>query len=172
MNDDGVRPVLTERRPRGLLRVLLRAPVLMYRARLGWLLGHRFLYLAHRGRATGRRRDVVLEVVRYDERAPEVIVVAAWGPRSDWYRNITASPALEVRVGHQRWLSPAHRVLESAELAVALQDYAGRHPRAWRALAPRMGLAGEMSEATARTAAERFPAVAFTPAGNAEAPEA
>lgn len=38
-------------RPRGLLRLLLRAPVALYRLRLGWLLGGRVLLLSHTGRA-------------------------------------------------------------------------------------------------------------------------
>jgi hypothetical protein len=33
------------------LRKLLRAPIWLYRARLGFLLGHRFVYVAHRGLA-------------------------------------------------------------------------------------------------------------------------
>lgn len=156
---------IVEHRPTGLLRAVLRAPVYLYRARLGRLLGKRFLYLAHRGRTSGQRRDVVLEVVRYDERTPEAVVVAAWGARSDWFRNITASPPLEVRVGRYRWLRPRHRVLDPAELAAVLADYARRHPRAWKALAPRIGVATEVSPTTARAAAERFPAVAFAPRG-------
>ena len=123
---------MVERRPSGLQRALLRAPVLLYRARLGWLLGRRFLYLAHRGRTSGRRRDTALEVVHYNERAPEAVVVAAWGARSDWYRNITASPPLEVRVGRRRWVCPRHRVLDAPELVAVVQDYWHRHPRGGR----------------------------------------
>lgn len=59
----------------------LRAPIWFYRARLGWLFGHRPLSIAHRGRRTPARG-----------RAPrpgraEVAVIAAWGLEPDWYRN-------------------------------------------------------------------------------------
>jgi hypothetical protein len=33
-------------------------PIWLYRARLGFLLGHRFVYVAHRGRVSGARREV------------------------------------------------------------------------------------------------------------------
>lgn len=49
---------LTDHQPRGALRLLLRTPIWLYRAELGWLAGHRLLYLAHRGRRTGARREV------------------------------------------------------------------------------------------------------------------
>lgn len=68
---------LTDRKPRGLLRFLLRAPIWLYRAGLGGLFGHRLIYIAHRGRRTGARREVVVETVRYDPAVPEAVVVAA-----------------------------------------------------------------------------------------------
>jgi len=67
---------LMDRKPTGLLRLLLRAPILLYRARAGWLLGHRFVYVAHRGRRTGARREVVVEVVCYLPAAPR----SPWWP--------------------------------------------------------------------------------------------
>ncbi|MGH3626024.1 MAG: hypothetical protein ACRDRL_01055, partial [Sciscionella sp.] len=49
----------------GMLRVrwFVRAPIWLYRARLGFLFGTRLLMLEHIGRTTGERRYVVLEVV-------------------------------------------------------------------------------------------------------------
>ena len=43
--------------------------------------------------------DVEFEVIRYDPESQESIVVSAWGEKADWYRNIQASPALEIRTG-------------------------------------------------------------------------
>jgi hypothetical protein len=50
------------------LRRLLRAPVYLYRWRLGWLLGRRFLLLIHVGHRTvghrtARQHETVLEIV-------------------------------------------------------------------------------------------------------------
>ena len=61
---------LIDHQPTGLLKHLLRAPIWLYRAGLGPLLGHRFVYIAHRGRRTGARREVVLEVVGYTPKDP------------------------------------------------------------------------------------------------------
>jgi hypothetical protein len=56
-----------------------RAPVCLYRCRLGWLLGKRCLLLTHTGRRTGLRRQTVLEVVDYRKEGPEVVVVNGFG---------------------------------------------------------------------------------------------
>ena len=155
---------MVDRRPSRITRAFLRAPVYRYRAGLGRLLGTRFLYLVHQGRTTGRRRDTVLEVVHLDERVPEAVVVAAWGKRSDWYRNIMAAPPREVWVGRYHWTTPRFRVLDADDVVAVLTDYGRRQPRAWRALAPRLGLDRELTPTTARAAAARFPAIAFRPA--------
>lgn len=44
-------------------RRLMRAPIWLYRARLGFLFGSRMLLLEHTGRRSGARRYVVLEVI-------------------------------------------------------------------------------------------------------------
>src|SRR4051812_26469780 len=97
------RGVVDARMPsRPLLRAA-RAPLWLYQRDLGFLLGKRFLYLAHQGRLSGLRRETVLEVARLDHHTGEAIVVAAWGAHSDWVRNLRAGRALEVRIGHLRF---------------------------------------------------------------------
>ncbi len=154
---------MIEHHPTGLQRLLFRAPVLLYRAGLGVLMSRRFVYIAHTGRVSGKRRDVVLEVARFDQTVPEVFVVAAWGRRADWLRNIEAAPAIEVRVGRRRWPRPVHRFLDQVEMTALLHDYHRRHPRAWAALAPRLGLDATSPDAGIAEAAQTFPAVAFRP---------
>lgn len=154
---------MVNERPSGLRRLLFRLPVHLYRAGLGPLLGHRFVYLAHTGRISGERRDVVLEVVRWRPEVPEVAVVAAWGRRADWFRNLAAAPALEVRVGRHRWLRPDHEVLDEVEAVDLLGHYRHHHPRSWAALAPRLGLNLDTPDADIATAAQRFPAVVLRP---------
>jgi deazaflavin-dependent oxidoreductase (nitroreductase family) len=122
--------------PRGALRWALRLPIRLYHANLGWLCGHQFMLLAHQGRRSGLRRETMLEVVRYDRRTHECIVVSGWGERADWLRNIRAHPALEVRIGRERYV-PEQRLLSPDEVATELVDYARRYP--WRArLIPRI----------------------------------
>lgn len=77
---------VSSRRPGHLLRLLFRTPIVLYRMRMGWLLGGRFLLLAHTGRKTGKTRRTVIEVVAHDQSVPEVAVIAAWGERAQWVR--------------------------------------------------------------------------------------
>ena len=112
--------------PSWWLRALFAAPQALYRIGLGRLLGHRFLELEHRGRQTGRLRRTVLEVVSYDPRTRESVVVAAWGPRSDWYRNVLAGGAARVQTAGARY-TPEHRVLAEADARELLAAYERRN---------------------------------------------
>jgi hypothetical protein len=66
---------------KNVLRHLLRAPVYLYRWRLGPLFGKRFLLLTHTGRRTGVRHQTVLEVMEYREEGPEAVVMSGFGPQ-------------------------------------------------------------------------------------------
>ena len=57
------------------VRRLVRAPIFLYRARLGFLLGSRLLMLEHIGRKSGARRYALLEVV--DHSRPGTYLVAS-----------------------------------------------------------------------------------------------
>ena len=94
---------LAQRRPYGLYRRLANAPRWCYRLGLGWLLGQRVMRLTHRGRTSGLIRQTVLEVLLYDPRTREVLVVSGWEGKTDWYRNIQHAPALEVRIGRVQY---------------------------------------------------------------------
>lgn len=116
-------------------RWVVRAPVELYRLRLGWVLGSRLLMLEHRGRSSGRRRYVVLEVV--DRPVPESwVVVAGFGERAQWLRNVRVEPRVRVWVGSRRAVPAIARELSAEERRIALGSYAARHPRAWRRLRP------------------------------------
>lgn len=128
-----------ERKPTGVLRWLLRVPIWFYRNGLGWLFGRRLLYIVHIGRKSGLRREVVAEVVRYDPATPEIVVIAAWGRAPDWYRNLKAAPAAEIRISDQRWESPRHRFLDTADTMAVLRDYRPAHPHVWKWIAPILG---------------------------------
>jgi deazaflavin-dependent oxidoreductase (nitroreductase family) len=111
-------------------RALMRAPVALYRARLGFLFGSRTLMLEHIGRQSGARRHVVLEVVGHP--APDTYVVASgFGERAQWYRNLVAEPHVRVSIaGHGPRAAMARR-LPAAEADAVLASYISRHPRAW-----------------------------------------
>ena len=76
-------------------RQLVRAPIWLYRARLGLLFGTRLLMLEHTGRTSGQQRYVVLEVV--DHPWPDRWIVASgFGERAQWVRNIQVDPRVQI----------------------------------------------------------------------------
>ncbi|GHO50296.1 nitroreductase family deazaflavin-dependent oxidoreductase [Ktedonospora formicarum] len=127
-------------KPKGLLKWAFHLPRYLYRWHLGWLLGHRFLMLTHLGRKSGRRRQTVLEVVHYNPKTQECIVVTGYGTQSDWYRNIQVHPAIEVQVGRQRY-TPQQRMLSAEETVHLLEEYQQRHPKVFRAFMRFIGYA-------------------------------
>ena len=85
------KPLLGLRRKPGRLALaMFRMPLRAYRHDKGWLLGQTFLELVHVGRKTGQHYEVVAMVLRYDADRHEAVVVAAWGPDTDWVRNLHA----------------------------------------------------------------------------------
>ncbi len=113
-------------RPGRVLRAVFRAPVWLYDHGLGGLLGSRFLCLTHVGRRSGRRYRTVLEVIGHDRSSAEYLVIAGFGTKADWYRNIQATPAVEVLVGRHRF-PPEYRVLPETEAVAAIADYERRN---------------------------------------------
>lgn len=156
---------LLDHTPGPLLRAFLRAPTWLYRARLGWLLGNRFLYMVHRGRRTGKARYTVVEVIRFDRDLPEVFAIAGWGPHTQWYENLRAAPAAKVRFGRHHWPRPEQRFPGQEEREELLSAYAREHPRAARELGRAFG-ATELNEKEIARLAMRTRAVAFRPAPN------
>ena len=150
------------KKPSGLLKWGYRLPILLYRARLGWLLGHRFLLLTHQGRKTGTAHQTVLEVVSFDPARRESVVLSAYGERADWYQNILAHPALELRSGTRRYV-PQQRLLDADERLVALRIYERRYRRAFRAVMGFLGYPYDGTEAGLRALAESVVMVAFRP---------
>lgn len=116
-------------------RWLVRAPIWVYWARLGAVFGHRLLMLEHRGRVSGQRRYVVLEVVERRGH-DEYVVVAGLGPSSQWYRNIKAHPHVSVSVGLRHRVPAAAEQLDPVAAAETLEHYRRQHPTAFARLEP------------------------------------
>ncbi len=150
---------------RRLLRAVVRLPLWLYRALLGWLLGERFLRLTHRGRRTGQPHQTVLEVVAHNRPSDTYVVVAGLGERAQWFRNVRVTPEVTITVGHRELEATAER-LDADEAEPIMRDYLRRHPLAFRLLA-RL-LLGWQARGTAEDAcrmARRFPLVALRPRG-------
>lgn len=120
-----------------LLRVrwLVRFPVWLYRARLGFLFGNRLLMVEHIGRRSGLRRYVVLEVVDHPQ-PDRWVVVSGFGDRAQWYRNIRNNPGVRVSVAGRGPTPATAGLLAGPAAATALTRYAVAHPHAWARLRP------------------------------------
>lgn len=111
-------------------RWLVRAPIGLYRAGLGFLFGSRMLLLQHTGRASGRARYVVLEVIERPA-AGTYVVVSGFGAKTQWFRNVQADPRVRVSCGTRRSVPARATLLSSDESAAVLRRYADAHPKTW-----------------------------------------
>lgn len=117
------------------VRWFVRAPIWLYRARLGGVFGSRLLMIEHTGRTSGRRRYVVLEII--DRPSPGCyVVVAGFGRRAQWFRNVEAHPQVRISLGSRAPAAAVARRLDPEAAAASLGRYADAHPRAWTKLRP------------------------------------
>ncbi|AYF75214.1 nitroreductase family deazaflavin-dependent oxidoreductase [Nocardia yunnanensis] len=114
-------------------RWFVRAPILLFRARLGFLFGHRLLLLEHVGRKSGQPRYVALETVARP--TPTTLVIASgFGSRAQWYRNLLAHPACHVTIAFHYRTPATARPLTPDETNSVLTEYQQAHPRAYHHL--------------------------------------
>lgn len=148
------------------LRLAFAAPNRLYDVGLGRVLGHRFLRLIHTGRRSGAHHGVVLEVVDEDRRTGAVVVVSGFGPRSDWFRNVTAGGPAWVDLGRGARRA-RHEVLGPDEAAAVLGDYERRNrlaaPVVRAALGALVGWTYRGTPEDRRRLVEELPFVRFTP---------
>ena len=154
--------------PGKALRFGLRLPIWLYRARLGWLLGDRFLMLTHTGRKSGLPRQTVIEVVQHDKETDTYYVVSGWGEKSDWYQNIRKSPSVTIHVGRRKFQSNTEFI--PVEKAIDLLDaYARDHPVAFSELSGLfLGERAKPGDDASKRIAEKMPMVAFHPGNTAQ----
>lgn len=149
-------------RPSGLTRLFFKLPVWLYRLKLGWLLGERFLLLKHVGRKSGRHYETVVEVVRHDEETDTYVVASGWGETADWFKNVMATPEVEIAVGRRHIPAKAER-LPAQDAVDELRDYERRHPIAARELTRVLGYHVDDSDNAYEALADHVVLVAFRP---------
>ena len=140
---------------------IFKLPVFLYRFRLGWLLGNRFMQITHVGRHSGKVRRSILAVLRFDEKTKELYAVSAW-KGSDWYYNIQTSPALQVETGFVRYV-PAQRILSPQEITRTFVEYREKHPIFTRIICRIPGWKWDSTYAEFLELARTLHGVAFTP---------
>lgn len=57
------------------------------------------IVLHHTGRRSGKPRTTGLQQIYHDDETGRYFVAAAYGPTSDWWRNVVANPQASIEVG-------------------------------------------------------------------------
>ncbi|MEM7127441.1 MAG: nitroreductase family deazaflavin-dependent oxidoreductase [Chloroflexota bacterium] len=146
--------------PNGWKRLLFRLPIYLYRYRLGWVLGNRFLLLNHIGLKSGKIRQVVLEVTRYDANTHRYTVASGFGTQSQWYRNLRATPNVTIQVGHRR-MNVAAEFLSPDDSGEAMVKYAQAHPKVAQNLMSMLGYHPINEEDYRQLGQESIPFITF-----------
>jgi deazaflavin-dependent oxidoreductase (nitroreductase family) len=113
----------------------MRAPIWIYRARAGAVLGPRLLMLEHIGRISGARRYVVLEVVDHPS-SNTYVIASGFGDKAQWFRNVATNPRVQVHIGSHAPAPATARILTRQEADRVLERYISRQPRAWERFKP------------------------------------
>lgn len=157
------RPLLGLRRQPGRLALaLMRMPRPLYHHGWGWMLDHTFLLIAHQGRKTGERRETVAMALAYEPDTREAVVCSAWGPNTEWIRNLHAGPALEILIGRESYV-PEQRFLSEDESVAVAAEFRRRHPWRVRLFAAILGWGELSSETAVREFVQTRPFVSFRP---------
>jgi len=125
--------------PTGWRKHLWRAPIYLYRIGLGPLMGKRFLLLNHIGRKSGKVRQAVIEIDRYDPDTNTYIVASGFGKKSDWYRNLQKTPDVTIQLGNKKLKAKAE-LLSPEQSGEEMARYAQAHPKAAMNLGKLIGI--------------------------------
>ena len=147
--------------PSRLLIPMFKLPLLLYRLRLGWIFGHRFVMLTHVGRHSGKTRRTILAVLHFDSQTKEIMAISAWSA-SEWYKNILASPALQIETGFTHY-TPAQRYLTTEEIARLFEEYRRARPIFSRIVCRIPGWKWDASHEELLELAQTLRGVAFRP---------
>lgn len=122
--------------PRGLGRLVLRLPILLYRMGLGDVMRRaHIMILGTRGRKTGLARYTAIEFRRHGS---EMYLISAWGARPQWFQNMKAAPDILVQEGKRTYAARAHVVSNAGEALRVLHLFRRRAPWAYDPLIARM----------------------------------
>jgi len=149
-------------KPHGIARWAFRLPIGLYQIGLGWVFGHRFVLLTHTGRKSGRPRQTMLEVARYNPITGECLIVSGWGSKSDWMNNITANPHVTFQIGNQKTEGMAQR-LSLEEAADELLEYSRHYPAAFKEITRFIGYKLDGTEDDIRAAGRMLPIFLLKP---------
>jgi len=150
------------KKPSGMAKWFYQSPKWLYRARLGFVFGSRFLLLEHKGRKSGTVYQTPLEVAYYDDERDEYVVTSGTGTKADWYRNTQADPSVVIWVGSKRYPAEA-RFLTTEQAVEVMKGYEERHPKTAEKLESKMGVSHDETHESWKAMMEQIPMIGFTP---------
>jgi deazaflavin-dependent oxidoreductase (nitroreductase family) len=151
-----------KKKPTGVAKWFMQSPKWIFRARLGFVFGSRFLLLESIGRKSGIVRQTPLEVAHHDAARDEYIVTSGNGVKADWYRNIQAKPAVAIWIGSTRYPT-TQRFLPTEEAVEVMKDYERKRPKTAARLESIMGVSHDDSRESWMAMMEQIPMIGFTP---------
>jgi hypothetical protein len=128
------RPRSSLEHPRSLIKHVL---TLLYRFRLGGLLGHQLMLLVPEGQGAGGS-PTVLRVWHYDRRLHECLIMVRDDDSMDWYRDVVARPSRVFWSGRRHEV-PVQRLLSPNEVVECLLEQARTQPRRLASLLHSLG---------------------------------
>jgi deazaflavin-dependent oxidoreductase (nitroreductase family) len=131
--------------PTGIGRFFYRAPIMLYKTGLGWMMGKRFLLLNHVGRKSGLLRHAVIEVIGVDRDSDIHFITSGFGKQAQWYQNIVAQPEVMIQVGRRK-LAVTAVFLSPEESGQRIVLYAKKYPIAAKNLMRLIGFEVDGSE--------------------------
>ena len=150
------------KKPSGVYKWFLQSPKWLYRAKLGFVFGQRFLLLEHTGRKSGNVYQTPLEVAYHNPETDEYIVTSGNGVKADWYRNIQTNPAVAIWIGSSRYPT-AQRFLPTEEAVEVMKIYEQEHPKTAAKLEEIMGVSHDETQESWVAMMEQIPMIGFTP---------
>jgi deazaflavin-dependent oxidoreductase (nitroreductase family) len=120
-------PSFTRRRAGLFLRLFLTVPPLVYWGPIADLLRSRcVLVLTTRGRRTGRPRTTGVSFMPLDD---HFVIFSGWGVASNWYRNVQANSAVQIKVGQRTYQATARVVEDPEQRSQLMRQMAARSSR-------------------------------------------
>jgi deazaflavin-dependent oxidoreductase (nitroreductase family) len=145
--------------PSRLLRLLFRLPLIAYRVGLGGIIPNQIM-LTTVGRKSGEPHQVVLDIIGSDKTKGMYYVSVAFGPRSDWFRNLRADPTVRAQIGRRKFTARAV-ILPRKEAEEMLVEFVGLHRRYARIMMRVIGVRTELSEDEVCALASHMPVIAI-----------
>jgi deazaflavin-dependent oxidoreductase (nitroreductase family) len=93
------------------------------------------IVLHHVGRRSGQRRTTGLQQVYHDSDKGTYFVAAAYGPKSDWWRNVVANPQVTIDIGSDVLVvvaAPVDPAEASRVMAAAIEQDPGLREKAFK----------------------------------------